>query len=138
MTKKTKKKTAKKQSKKQPKKMGRSVIKVDMDLLERLCSRSWKCTDVAYVMGVSYDTIERRIKSTYDCTFAEYLDKTKAKVRMKLFEKQLEVAFNGNPAMLIWLGKQMLDQKEKHESEVSHSGDFVFVSDDDPSATGKV
>lgn len=34
--------------------------------------------------------------------------------------KQYEMAMSGNPTMCIWLGKQWLKQRDKHELEVSN------------------
>lgn len=69
----------------------------------------------AEIMGVSHDTIERRIKEKFNMTFAEYRESKMAGMKMNLSKKQYEVAMSGNVTMLIWLGKQWLDQKEKVE-----------------------
>ena len=43
-------------------------------------------------------------------------------MRMKLAQKQFELAMDGNVTMLVWLGKQYLGQTDKQEmtSEITH------------------
>lgn len=61
--------------------------------------------------------IERRIRDRFECTFVEYRDKKLERTRIKLFNKQVDVALNGNTAMLIWLGKQLLQQTDFERAE---------------------
>jgi hypothetical protein len=49
-----------------------------------------------------------------------------AKVRTNLASKQYQVAMSGNVSMLIWLGKQWLGQKDKHE--ISEEASLTFES----------
>ena len=43
------------------------------------------------------------------------VQKAEAELKISLRTKQVEMALDGNVTMLIWLGKQMLGQKEKLE-----------------------
>ena len=65
-----------------------------------------QCTmgEIASVMGCSVDTLERR----YADVIKEGRDHGKSSLRRMQYKKALE----GNPTMLIWLGKHYLDQKE--------------------------
>jgi hypothetical protein len=58
-------------------------------------------------VGVSVDTLDRR--------FAAEIEKGRSNLRTSLRRWQLEAAKKGNVAMLIWLGKQYLEQTEKVE-----------------------
>ena len=40
--------------------------------------------------------------------------------------KQIQDALGGNVSMLIWLGKQMLEQKDKHEMSSDEEKGFVM------------
>ena len=75
------------------------------------------CTDVeiASVMGVSIDTLQ-----SYDNLepFTECRQKGKEMGKASLRRKQYEVAMKGNTTMLVWLGKQYLDQRERIEASV--------------------
>jgi DNA-binding CsgD family transcriptional regulator len=87
------------------------------------------CTDaeIAYILGCS--------KSTVHNYFQEDINEGKSHVRAQLRKAQLELAINEkNPTMLIWLGKQLLGQKEP-KNQTEHSGavkfEKVIFTDDD-------
>jgi len=77
--------------------------------------------DIAVALDVCRDTINTICKRDRGLTFSAYRTQKKGKGRVSLAAKQLEVALNGNVVMLIWLGKQWLDQKEPPK-EFEHSG----------------
>lgn len=91
--------------------MARPKKKVDREMLMALAERGLTQGEIAAVLKVSIDTIQRR----YHNDFIQGAEKARASLR----RKQFEVAMAGNPTMLIWLGKQILGQKD----EVQHSGD---------------
>jgi hypothetical protein len=64
------------------------------------------------VLRVSEDTIERWCKRTYELGFADAYKKFSATGKTSLRRSQFNVALQGNPTMLIWLGKQYLGQRE--------------------------
>lgn len=68
----------------------------------------------------SEDTIERAVKREKGKSFADYFKEKRVAGLVSLRRAQMRAAIKGNPTMLIWLGKQLLGQKEKHE--VEHSG----------------
>lgn len=72
----------------------------------------------AQKLGISADSLDRRLKERYGHGFAEYKHKIQEPLRINLMKKQYDVAMSGNTAMLIWLGKQYLKQKDKQENEV--------------------
>jgi len=59
------------------------------------------------VLGVSPDTITRN--------YAEPYKRGIATLKQSLRRKQVNLALRGNVTMLIWLGKQWLDQSDKRE-----------------------
>lgn len=94
-------------------KMGRPEIPLDWERFEKLSQLPIRAEDIAWVLGVSVDTISRRLRERCDCTFAEWLDQNRAHLRANLMAKQVTVALAGNPTMLIWTGKQYLGQSDK-------------------------
>lgn len=86
------------------KKVGRPKIEIDEELLYKLATIHCTMREMVDIMGVSEDTLKRN--------FAGIIDKGKAEGKMRLRRKQIEVAMQGQPTMLIWLGKQMLGQSE--------------------------
>jgi hypothetical protein len=83
---------------------GRPRKQIDTELLHKLASIHCTMKEMVDIMGVSEDTLKRR--------FSGIIDKGKAEGKMRLRRKQIEVAMSGNAVMLIWLGKQMLNQSD--------------------------
>ena len=95
-------------------KTGRPRIKIDAGKLEGMVMYGATCLDCAGIFNCSEDTIVRFIRRKYKMSFAEYSDKKKSTIRMKLRQKQLELALDeGNVSMLIWCGKQLLGQSDQ-------------------------
>lgn len=64
-------------------------------------------------LGISPDSLDRRLRERYGHGFAEYKHKIQEPLRINLMKKQYDVAMSGNTALLIWLGKQYLKQSDK-------------------------
>jgi len=67
--------------------------------------------EIAEFLNTTPELIERR--------FIPLLRKNRADRRIRLRQAQFALAESGNPAMLIWLGKQYLGQQDK--TEVAHT-----------------
>lgn len=93
--------------------MPRQPLDIDPELVTKLASFGLVTEEIAAVAGCSKDTIERR--------FMEDMELGRQKRNASLRRKQFEVAMKGNTGMLIWLGKQYLDQRDR--SEVSRPDD---------------
>ena len=93
--------------------MARPKIEIDFDMVKKLCAIQCTGQEIADVLDVSYDTLERRVKEVYQISFADYIKKHSANGKMSLRRKQHEVAMSGNTTMLVWLGKQYLGQTDK-------------------------
>ena len=102
-------------------KMGRKRIEIDFEKVDALCAVFCNCKEIVSVLNsfdvnCSYDTVERRVKEQFNMTFAEYVkQKQMAFAKPKLRKAQFDCALGGNATMLIWLGKQYLEQVEKQE-----------------------
>ncbi len=103
-------------AKKPPKKKaGRPRVNINWDELNKLCALQCTAVEIAYFFDCSVDTIERRIKDHDGVTFAEYFKKHSSEGKISLRRAQYSKAMEGNVPMLIWLGKQILGQKDKQE-----------------------
>lgn len=87
--------------------MARPRKTVDEKAVLELASKGRTLPEIAAYCGVSDDTISRR--------FAEFVKRGRTLMRGSLRAKQFQLAMSGNPTMLIWLGKQELDQTDKAE-----------------------
>lgn len=99
-----------------PKKELEDITLDGWEVLDSLIIWSAHSEYIAEQLGVSEDTLSRRIKEKHGITFAEYRDKMKEKIRINIFKKQYDVAMAGNPTLLIWLGKNELGQSDKTEN----------------------
>ena len=93
---------------------GKKDIPVDKQV-EKLASYGLNNKEIAEALGFDDTTLKRK--------FENFLTKGRGDLKKKLKRKQIEVAMQGNVSMLIWLGKQYLDQSEK----VVETGDYQIV-----------
>lgn len=100
--------------------MARPKAEIDWDTVEKLCAIHCTGEEIASIVEVHYDTLANRIKDEFELSFSEYYKKHSARGKMSLRRKQHEVALSGNTTMLIWLGKQYLEQSDKQEVESTH------------------
>ena len=91
---------------------GRPRIEIDWKLVSNLLRIQCTGEEIAGAVGCSYDTIERACKREQNMSFADYSAQKCAEGRASLRRNQWKAAENGNPTMLIWLGKQMLGQTD--------------------------
>ncbi|MBN8522102.1 MAG: helix-turn-helix transcriptional regulator [Alphaproteobacteria bacterium] len=104
--------------------MGRPPIlfsNADWQNIEKLCSLMCTADEIAFFLGISIDTLSRRITETYGCTFADYHKKHIVSAIISLRRAQWKNAMKGNATMQIWLGKQYLGQKNNMDLVVATS-----------------
>lgn len=105
---------------------GRKPVHIDLLELEKLCVLH--CTDgeIAAWFGVSTRTIEMRRKQP---EFADVMERGKARGRISVRRAQMKLLEAGNATIAVWLGKQLLGQRDVTPVEVSGpGGEAVKVS----------
>lgn len=75
--------------------------------IEKLAEHGLNMLEIEAITGIDDSTLKRN--------YEEFLTKGKNVLKMKLKRKQIEIALRGNVPMLIWLGKQYLDQKDNSQ-----------------------
>lgn len=136
-------KAIKKTAGKTAKKVGRPRINIDWEMAKRLCEIHCTQEEIASVLKVSVDTLDRAAIRKFNHSLSEFMsihsETGKASLRRMQWEAcmgvppQLAKDNNGNviidrkgkptvipgippsPTMQIWLGKQYLGQVDKHE-----------------------
>jgi hypothetical protein len=84
---------------------GRKRLELDERQIHALAEIQCTMIEIASVMGCSVDTLERR--------FADVIKNGRESGKSSLRRMQFKKAMEGNPTMLIWLGKHYLGQKEE-------------------------
>ena len=96
-------------------KMGRPPVNIDPGKLDGMLMFGATCLECANEFNCDEQAVVRFVKRNYQTTFKEYSHKKHGATRIRLRQKQIELAMKGNITMLIWLGKQMLGQSDKVE-----------------------
>lgn len=121
--------------------MARPRKVIDWNEVDKLCFLQCTRQEVAWFLDISTDTLDRTIKRDKNMSFAAYFEQKASKGRISLRRKQYEIAMHGNVTMLIWLGKQWLNQTEKVEQKVETNVPEIKIGwadeDVDPHATRK-
>jgi hypothetical protein len=97
---------------------GRKIIEPDLIELEKLCALQCTHIDLAHFFGASERTVEKWGKNPI---YAEVMNRGRAKGRLSIRRKQMQLLDSGNLAMAIHLGKVYLDQRETTPVELSSS-----------------
>lgn len=102
-------------------KLGRKPL-LDLAAVENIAALQCTIEELAAALKVSKRTIYRYAESE---EFREAIERGKSKGLLSLRRAQYQFAMQGDRTMLVWLGKQWLDQKDKQE--IQHSGGISVV-----------
>lgn len=101
---------------------GRPRLEMSEEDFKKLISMARiHCTaeECAAVLGVSPDTVDRRLKERGFAGFADFYSRYTAEGRASIRRMQWKAAEAGNVSALIWLGKQLLGQRDFSRQELS-------------------
>ena len=101
---------------------------VDPANIEKLAALYCTTEEIAGFCGISVATLYRRFQ---DPVFRDAYISGRAKGAVSLRRHQWKLAVAGNPQMLIWLGKQMLGQKDRNHVDVDFVGDLPALDTND-------
>jgi len=93
-------------------KAGRPELKLteeQLELLTKLASIQCSPKEMGFIMGYDFRTLVK--------WHSDIIEQGKANGKLALRRKQMEVAMSGNPTLLIWLGKNWLNQTDVPLSE---------------------
>jgi len=91
--------------------MGRPLIEIDEQQVENLAAIGCTQVEIGAVVGCSVDTLHRR--------FADVIKRGNERMKASLRRWQYERAKGGSVAMLIWLGKNYLEQTDVLRQETT-------------------
>ena len=114
--------------------VGRDKTVVSPDEVEHLASLGCSDREIAQYFDISESTLRYQLSS--------FLVKGRHQLKTTLRQAQLRVALDGNPTMLIWLGKNVLNQNDNGTASDdrrplpwSDTIDDLVVDDEDIDAT---
>lgn len=115
-------------------KRGPKIIQIDWQEFDKLCYMQCTAIEIAAWFNCSVDTIENRVKQEHGVKFSDYYAEKKQAGKISLRRAQFQAAtVKGNISMMIWLGKQYLDQKDKQETEITGTSIQIKIDKDDSS-----
>lgn len=98
---------------------GPPKAEISLKGLEKLCEMQCTDAEIAAVFEVATKTIERRRKEP---EFAEAMERGRLKGCVSLRRAQMKAALAGDRTMLIWMGKQLLGQRDSYDTQVTGAG----------------
>jgi len=102
---------------------GRPEKKIDWELVDRMLEANCSAKEIASHFGMYYQTFYEKIAEKYNTNFTNYAASKResglARLKLSQFEKAINNSSTGNVQMLIWLGKNLLGQKETVSTENS-------------------
>lgn len=105
-----------------PERIGRPPIEVDYEQVSKLAGIGCTVAEIGAVLGLGESTVWDRLNRDWE--FSEAYKRGREEGKETLRRAQWHKAINdGNPAMLIWLGKQILGQKDR--AELKHEIDLA-------------
>ena len=103
-------------------KAGRKRIKIDWKKVGKAIESGASGVQCAAMLAISYATLTRACLRDNKVKFDEYYQQKKQAGNVAIFGKQYDQAMAGNTSMLIWLGKNRLDQTDKRENVNQNDG----------------
>ena len=103
---------------------GRPAIKFSKKAIEALAQIGATQAEMAAILGVSVPTIERRLAKP---GYRAALDAGHANMNLTIRRGQLKAVEEGNPALLIWMGKQRLGQRDSMDTAITGSAQINVV-----------
>lgn len=74
---------------------------------------------IASLFGIHPNTLYIACEEKFKMNFSEYSAKKKGEGKELLRARQFKAAMDGDKTMLVWLGKQYLEQREKSDSNIT-------------------
>jgi len=95
--------------------MARPKTIIDWTKVNKYLQAQCNGTGIAGLLGIHPNTLYEACKQTFNISFSEYSEQKKSEGKELLRGKQFQVAMEGDKTMLVWLGKQYLEQKDKSD-----------------------
>ena len=101
---------------------GRPPKQIDYKRLDSMCAIQCTGEECAAILDMSYLLMNQKLKEDGHGNFLEYYAIKAAGGKASLRRRQYKAAMDGQPTMLVWLGKQWLGQTDKSDYSVHGPG----------------
>jgi hypothetical protein len=104
---------------------GRPKVKMGLEEIENLSRLNCTMDELAAYFAVDVRTVQLRARK--EPKFRAAIERGQAMGRLSVRRQQIRLLEQGNPTMAIWLGKQVLGQRDKFDTEVTiKDGDMTL------------
>lgn len=112
-------------------KLGRPLTPIDWGKVDAMSAIHCTGPEIATVLGVSEDTLARATRRERKMTFADYIRQKRGTGKASLRRLQWKAAQTGDKTMLVWLGKNWLDQTDKmqQDSKITEETTVIYLPD---------
>lgn len=125
--------------------VGRPPKDINWEQFEQLCAMQCTKDEICSFLHIGWATLDRHLQAKYGENFEETYKKLSASGKISLRRAQFRTAMEGNCAMQIWLGKQVLKQREPDQDEIKKYSKGIYENvtslikkqNDDPGALSK-
>jgi hypothetical protein len=107
---------------------GRPKVEINWNKVNKALEAGANGVQVAAMLGIHFNTLSKRCKDDNKCDFCDYLTQKRESGNQKLLTVQFDTALEGDRSMMIWLGKQRLGQKDKHDIDHTSNGKDMGVA----------
>ena len=111
---------------KEKNKGGRPLHQLDYETLDNLCEIMCTAEEIANILNIDRDTLSAALKRDGHGGFSAYYKKMSSDGKRSLRRVQHEQALKGNTTMMVWLGKQYLDQTDKQNIDLNANVNVNF------------
>lgn len=108
---------------------GRPKKEIDWEAAEKLANMHATGEEIASVLKISYDTLERGIKAKYSVGFADWFKSNSGVAKVSLRRMMYKACERGNVAMMIWLSKNWLGMKDNPEEIFEQKPTIIKTKD---------
>lgn len=116
-----------------------ATIKIDWDAVKKLCKIMCTKKEIAGFLGVACNTLDYHVLLDGEAAnWNEFNAEHSAGGKISIRHMQYQVAMRGNVPMLIWLGKQALNQNDKSQiamidekEQIEYDYDLASIPDKD-------
>ena len=117
-----------KEQKKKKSNAGRKKFVIDWNKVDNSLRAGSNGVQFAAMLGIHYNTLVNKCNEEKKCDFSDYLAQKRQEGNDVLFGLQYKLAKEGDRGMLIWLGKNRLDQSDKKEIKQHNTGSLININ----------